>query len=27
MVLVRPESFTAEQIKQLTTQVVQKIRL
>jgi pilus assembly protein CpaE len=27
MVLVRPESFTAEQIKQLTTQVLQKIRL
>lgn len=27
MVLLRPESFTAEQIKQLTTQVVQKIRL
>lgn len=27
MVLVRPESFTADQIKQLTTQVVQKIRL
>jgi hypothetical protein len=24
---VRPESFTAEQIKQLTTQVMQKIRL
>jgi pilus assembly protein CpaE len=27
MVLLRPESFTAEQIKQLTTQVTQKIRL
>jgi MinD-like ATPase involved in chromosome partitioning or flagellar assembly len=27
MVLLRPESLTAEQLRQLTTQVLQKIRL